>query len=75
MFFAFGILLLCLFFVDSRAALQSFRSYIDTVRPSERSALNEEFPEKPRVFKRFKNGPFEPLRNIYVLLSSIIETS
>jgi len=56
-------------------SVQSFGSYIDTVRPSERPALDEEFLEKPRVLERFKNGAFEPLRNINALLSSIIETS
>src|SRR6266542_3312590 len=38
------------------------------------SSLDEEFFKELRVLKRFKNRPFEPLRNVNILFSSIIET-
>jgi hypothetical protein len=62
-------------FLRVMRSVQSFRSYIDTVGPSERSPFDEKLFEKFKILKWRKYWTFEPLRNINVLLGSVIETS
>jgi len=56
-------------------SVQSFRSYVDTVRPSERSPFDEKLFEKLKILEWLEYWTCEPLRNINVLLGSVVKTS